>query len=203
MNLQDKINVIASVFGAKTGAKATSSCRGKWRGTVDYSIVFDNGVQIFIGNSSHKTGRNKFKQLVDETYVEYNPLTVHAAKEYALEQLKLRAPQDNAIAEQMGFLPYEVMSVELSSSEEGVLTGSYYVVLRIGENVVNHITSCLHYDIHNQKFAESVKNYYTAGGLKDEEVDYIFNGVGFSTKSPLYKVKSEMVFYKMVTGVAA
>ena len=48
--LQAKIDVIAQAFGCKTGEIHTSPCTGKWRGTSDMTIRFDNGASLFIGN---------------------------------------------------------------------------------------------------------------------------------------------------------
>lgn len=48
--LQAKIDVIAQAFGCKTGKIHTSPCSGKWRGTSDMTIHFDNGASLFIGN---------------------------------------------------------------------------------------------------------------------------------------------------------
>jgi hypothetical protein len=200
MTTQEKMNVIATVFGAKTGTKKHRCCTGKWKGTRDYSILFDNGEQLFIGNSIS----DKFERFVDETYEMYNPLTVREAKDYALEQLKKRAPQDNAIAEKLGFAPHEVLSVELITTDAGGYLGWYYIRLKVGDEIISHLETGLYYDIKGKKFSEKVKeNYYTAGGLKDDEVDYIFNGVGFSTKSPIYKPRIEMFLYKaLYTEVA-
>ena len=55
--LKEKIDVIAQTFGCKTGEIHTSPCTGKWRGTSDISIKFDNGASLFIGN--HLTPKAK------------------------------------------------------------------------------------------------------------------------------------------------
>ena len=39
----DKIGMIARTFGCASGIIESSPCRGKWRGTSDLSIRFDNG----------------------------------------------------------------------------------------------------------------------------------------------------------------
>jgi mRNA-degrading endonuclease YafQ of YafQ-DinJ toxin-antitoxin module len=44
MTTQEKMNVIATVFGAKTGTKKHRCCTGKWKGTRDYSILFDKRI---------------------------------------------------------------------------------------------------------------------------------------------------------------
>ena len=48
--MQEKIGVIAQAFGHTSGTIETSPCTGKWRGTSDISIRFDNGSSLFLGN---------------------------------------------------------------------------------------------------------------------------------------------------------
>ncbi|MDE7220748.1 MAG: hypothetical protein K2O45_14215, partial [Oscillospiraceae bacterium] len=48
--MRDKIGIIAQTFGCTSGKIKTSPCYGKWRGTSDMSIIFDNGVSLGIGN---------------------------------------------------------------------------------------------------------------------------------------------------------
>ena len=47
LSMQEKIGVIAQVFGAKSGKVVTSPCKGRWRGTSDISIRFDNNISLF------------------------------------------------------------------------------------------------------------------------------------------------------------
>ena len=200
MSLQRKMDAIANVFGAESGIKAFKRCGGKWFGTVDYAILFNNGERLWVGNS--RSGK-KFAELVDEDYETYNPAKVQETKDYALERLRKRASQDNAIAKKLGLKSYEVVSVELNTTGKGGYMGWYYVVLRIGKDTVNHVETGLKYDIQKHEIAETVKeNYHIACGVK-EEADYVFNGTGFSTKSPCYKLKSDMVFHKMLYSEVA
>ena len=55
--MQDKIGIIAQTFGCTSGEIETSLCYGKWRGTSDISIRFDNGRSLFLGN--HRTPQAK------------------------------------------------------------------------------------------------------------------------------------------------
>ena len=48
--MQDRIGIIAQAFGCTSGKIETSPCSGKWRGTSDISIRFDNGASLGIGN---------------------------------------------------------------------------------------------------------------------------------------------------------
>ena len=73
--LQGKIDIIAQAFGCKTGEIRTSPCTGKWRGTSDMSIHFDNGASLFIGN--HLTPKAKTVKVqtecVNSALVHFNP----------------------------------------------------------------------------------------------------------------------------------
>ena len=80
--MQAKIAAIAQAFGCKTGEIHTSPCTGKWRGTSDMTIRFDNGASLFIGN--HLTPKAKTVKVqtecVNRTLVQYNPDIVKATK---------------------------------------------------------------------------------------------------------------------------
>ena len=106
--LQAQIDVIAQAFGCKTGEIHTSPCTGKWRGTSDMTIRFDNGASLFIGN--HLTPKAKTVKVqtecVNRTLVQYNPEIVKATKEAALPVLLQREAKDNEIAAQKGLKPY-------------------------------------------------------------------------------------------------
>ena len=84
--LQDRIDVIARTFGCTTGKIETSPCRGKWRGTSDISIRFDNGASLCIGN--YRTPKAKTvrvqSECVNAVLVRYNPEIVQATKEAAM-----------------------------------------------------------------------------------------------------------------------
>jgi hypothetical protein len=195
MNTQEKIDAIASAFGACGGVKTWKRCTGKYAGTVDYSIIFDNGENLYVCNSC---AGPVFDKCVDELYNEYNFNTVQETKTIALNIFRKRSVTDNTIAKQMGLLPYEVRSVEMNIKQENGRMGWYYVVLMVGENIINHVDTGTNYDIRQRELSLNIKNpYFKAGGLKEDEIDYIFHNVGFSSKSPLYKMDKYTFYYKM------
>jgi len=197
MTTQNKMNAIASAFGAHHGEKTGKRCRGKYAGTVDYSISFDNGERLYVCNSG--SGRGAFDRCVDELYELYNSDSIAVTKAIALDKLRERSALDNAIAAQMGLLPYDVLSVEMNTTDQSGHMGWFYVVLMVGGNIVNHVDTGTCYDIRQRRLSDGIREtYFTAGGLRDGEADYVFNGVGFSSKSPLYKLSKATVFYKMV-----
>ena len=193
--LQAKIDVIAQAFGCKTGEIHTSPCTGKWRGTSDMTIRFDNGASLFIGN--HLTPKAKTVKVqtecVNRTLVQYNPEIVKATKEAALPALLQREATDNEIAAQKGLKPYTLLNVEFNEGADektGGYIGWYYVTLAVDGKICTHLETGLNHDIADGKVSDtpSRADYYPAGALKEADVDYVFNNVGFSSASTLYTV---------------
>jgi len=193
--LQAKIDVIAQAFGCKTGEIHTSPCTGKWRGTSDMTIRFDNGASLFIGN--HLTPKAKTVKVqtecVNRTLVQYNPEIVKATKEAALPALLQREVKDNEIAAQKGLKPYTLLNVEFNEGADektGGYIGWYYVTLAVDGKICTHLETGLNHDIASGKVSDTPTraDYYPAGALKEVDVDYVFNNVGFSSASTLYTV---------------
>ena len=193
--LQGKIDIIAQAFGCKTGEIRTSPCTGKWRGTSDMSIHFDNGASLFIGN--HLTPKAKTVKVqtecVNRALVRYNPEIVQATKEAALPVLLQREAKDNEIAAQKGLKPYTLLNVEFNDGADeqtGGYMGWYYVTLAVDGKICTHLETGLNYDIADGKVSDTPTraDYYPAGALKETDVDYVFNNVGFSSASTLYTV---------------
>ena len=193
LSTQEKIGVIAQAFGGTAGRIETSPCTGKWRCTSDISIRFDNGASLFLGNRLTPKAKTAAvqRELVNDTLLRYNPEIVSAAKEAALASLMEREAKDNAIAAQKGLKPYTLLNVEFNDgadSQSSGYMGWYYVTLAVDGNICSHIETGLNYDIADGKVsAEPTREkYFAAGALKDSEVDYVFNNVGFSSASGLY-----------------
>ena len=193
--LQGKIDIMAQAFGCKTGEIRTSPCTGKWRGTSDMSIHFDNGASLFIGN--HLTPKAKTVKVqtecVNSALVRYNPEIVQATKEAALPALLRREAKDNEIAAQKGLKPYTLLNVEFhdgADEQTGGYMGWYYVTLAVDGKICTHLETGLNYDIADGKVSDTPTraDYYPAGALKETDVDYVFNNVGFSSASTLYTV---------------
>ena len=191
--LQSKIDIIAHAFGCRTGTIRTSPCRGKWRGTSDMFICFDNDAKLFIGNRltpKAKTVKVQ-KEYVDRTLVAYNPEIVQITKEVALSVLLQREVKDNKVALAKGLKPYTLLNVEFRdaiSLGNSPYMGWYYVTLAVNGKIRAHLESGLQYEIADGKVSSTLTrdNYYVAGALKESDVDYVFDNVGFSSKSSLY-----------------
>ena len=193
LSTQEKIGVIAQAFGGTAGRIETSPCTGKWRGTSDISIRFDNGASLFLGNRLTPKAKTAAvqRELVNDTLLRYNPEIVSATKEAALASLMEREAKDNAIAAQKGLKPYTLLNIEFNDgadSQSSGYMGWYYVTLAVDGNICSHIETGLNYDIADGKVSvePTREKYFAAGALKDSEVDYVFNNVGFSSASGLY-----------------
>ena len=193
--LQDKIGIVAQAFGGTEGKIETSPCTGKWRGTSDISIKFDNGASLFIGN--HRTPQAKTARVQNEcvnaALVRYNPEIIAATKEAAIAALRAQETKDNEIAAQKGLKPYTLLNVEFNDGTDEKSSGHmgwYYVTLAVGGEIHSHIETGLNYAISDGKVSEmpTREDYFAAGALKESDVDYIFNNVGFSSTSDLYSL---------------
>ena len=187
--------MIAQCFGSTTGKIETSPCSGKWRGTSDVSIRFDTGTSLFIGNQATPKAKTKAVQqeLVNTALVQYNPEIIDAAKETALAALMEREAKDNAIAAERGLQTYTLLGVEFNDGTDDKISGYmgwYYVTLAVDGKICSHMETGLNHDIAAGRVstAPTRENYYTAGALKESDVDYVFNNVGFSSISELYSL---------------
>ena len=193
LSLQDKIDVIAQTFGYKTGEIRTSPCTGKWRGTSDMFIRFDNGETLCIGNRLTPDAQKAEVRMecVNGMLARYNPEIVQVTKETALPSLLRRETKDNEIAAQKGLKPYTLLNVEFNDrgdEQAGIYMGWYYVTLAVDGRICTHMETGLYHAIADGKVSDTPTraDYFTAGGLKEPDVDYVFNNVGFSSTSALY-----------------
>ena len=193
--MREKIGIIAQAFGYSSGHIETSPCSGKWRGTSDIYIRFDNGATLGIGNDSTPKAKTAKVQneLVNAVLTRYNPEIVAEAKETALAALRVREARDNEVAARKGLKPYTLLNVELyddSGAENGGYRGWYYVTLAVDGKIHAHLETGLNHEIAFGKVGEipARESYFTAGGLKEADVDYVFNNVGFSTASGMYSL---------------
>ena len=195
LSMQERIDIIAQSFGCTSGRIGTSPCTGKWRGTSDISIKFDNGTSLFIGN--HRTPQAKTAKVqnecVNSALVRYNPEIIKATKEAATSALRKQEAKDNEIAAQKGLKPYTLLNVEFNDGTDEKSSGHmgwYYVTLAVDGKIHAHIETGLNYAILDGKVNETPtrEDYFVAGALKESDVDYVFNNTGFSSTSSLYSL---------------
>jgi len=191
--MQDRIKIIAETFGCKTASIRTSPCGGKWRGTSDISLEFDNGSSLGIGN--YRTPQAKTaaiqNECVNNTLASYNPEILAEIKTKIMPALLKREAVDNEIAAQKGLKPYTLLNVELndgSDKDSSGYLGWYYATVAVDGKIFALVETGLNYDIAKGELSESRSNYFVAGALKDNEADFVFDNVGHSSISQLYKL---------------
>ncbi len=186
--LQDRLNIIAKTFNCETASIKTIPCSGKYRGYSDIYIALDNGASLGIG--TRRTPQAKTAKVINEcvnnTLTEYNPEIVSELKAKATDALSKRQIEDNMVAEEKGLKPYKFLSVELNAGSEqasGGYLGWYYARLEIDGKTIDFLETGLCSDIERGVLSEHISrpNYFVAGGLRDDEVDFVFNNVGHSS----------------------
>ena len=125
--------------------------------------------------------------------VRFNPEIIRVAKETAYTALKERELQDNAIAGEKGLKPYTLLNVEFNDGTDQQSSGYigwYYATLAVDGKICTHLETGLKHDIASGSVSPTPtrENYYAAGALKESDVDYVFNNVGFSSASDLYSL---------------
>ena len=193
--LQNKLNLIAAAFNCQTAKVETNLCRGKYRGYSDIYIKLDNGASLAIG--MHRTPQAKTAKVqnecVNNTLARYNTEIVHEAKTLATAALTKREAADNAAAAQKGLKPYTFLNVELNDgadSESGGYLGWYYVTLAVDGKIFAFVETGLNYDTARGVLSEHSNrpHYFTAGGLRESDVDFVFNNVGHSSHNGSHQV---------------
>ena len=175
-----------SAFG-KPATLVKTRCFGKWAGSTDYQIRIGDSL-LGVGNST--AGQDYLNQHIVDIVEVFEIFAKRKAE--ILEKIKSLQPFDDALADKMGLQKYDVLDVNFAKS--GQFIGWFYVTLRVGDKIINHITTGLDYKIRqylkeNEEFSLEGKKYYTAGGLADSMVDFVFHGSGFSTKSKMYTLE--------------
>lgn len=180
---QNNMDKLAQLFGATTGTKIGSPCGGKWAGTTDYSIKFDNEAKMFISN-----GMKSFDEILEIYISQYKNFILN--KEKIVSAFKEMSIRDNKIAKEKGLKPYTVLDIDFYKGNSGHL-GWFYIVLEVGEKTFKMIETNMGYAIANNKLEDYLKgreNYFVAGAIKESDSDYVFGNVGFSSEGTLYKL---------------
>ncbi len=192
--LDERLGLIARTFGCKQARVETSDCGGKWQGYTDIYIVFDNGLNIGIGNcpTPQAKSADTVNGFVNDTLARYHPDIVKEAKERATAAFLECEAADNLIAAKKMLIPYTFLNVELIDGSDNAYAGYmgwYYVTLAVEGKIFGHLESGLASDISCGTVAGrgAIDGYHVAGGLKEDDVDYVLGNVGFSSESGLNK----------------
>ena len=187
LSLQGKVAVLAQTFGKKSGTIQSTPCFGKWRGSSDVVIRFDDGTSLFVGITLTPKAKTVSwrTEYIDGLLTQYNPEIIAEKKAYALPILLEREKLDAAVAKEKGLPPYKVLTVEMQTDDYSL--GWYYVTLEINGKIHPHRETGLDYAISKGNLqAAPSRPYFISGATDPSNVDYVFDNVGFSTKDNLY-----------------
>lgn len=185
---QARMNHLAALFGAHKGEKVGSSCSGKWAGTSDYSVKFDNGYQFYISN-----GMKYFDEELEDKVNIYEGF--YSRRNDIVSILREMETEDNKVAAEKGLKSYHVVDADFIRKSD-LFQGWFYAVIEVdGERTTIQETG-LHCSIRNycsdgnknHLLSETSSKYFVAGGV--EKPDFVFHNVGFSIGS--YSVKEEL-----------
>ena len=177
--LAAKMNRLAHCFNSKTGVKIGVPCRGKWRGTTDYSVRFDDGTSFFVSN-----GMKYFEERLDEMLTVYEGF--EEMKPHILKKLQDMESKDNEIASQKGLKNYHIRGIDYSKGRN--FMGWFYLSIDIEGEITTQLETGLNYAIRKAITEKDIspiannfrENYFVAGGV--EEPEYVFHNVGHNTR---------------------
>lgn len=175
------VNELARLVGCGTYKKISHHCTGKWRGTIDHGLEFDNGCHIFISN-----GMAGF----EERAIEYirKIKTLRENREKYIELLSARIAIDNETAVAEGLQQVKLIDVNVNTGLQDSFLWNY-LLLEVGGRHFRHIETSLNYALAQNTLEDYIagKNrLFTAGAVN--KPDYIITNVRFNSKDDLYKI---------------
>lgn len=177
-----KMDHLAKLYGYEHGTITKCACRGKWRGTYDYSVDFGNGESKYLSN-----GMTNFDLALDYEIesLEY----MIQKKDFLMEKLREIKKRDDLLATKMNLTPYEIMDVDFT--KRGFMKGAGYLVLSLNQKETTLLETSLSYALRGDEayWNKTERPYFVAGGLLEKNVDFVFNGVGFSSAVDMYKAE--------------
>lgn len=162
--------------------KIANRCTGKWRGTIDYSLVFDNKIKLFISNGMENFN-SRVKSISDDI------ISFKENKANLLIQLKDRIIHDNKIASKIGLYEVEILDVDICTDNELYCTWPY-IHMRVNGIEFFFVETGLKYALYKNNLAEYLKrkmpHISTASAV--EKPTFIFSNIKYSHIDELYKI---------------
>ena len=176
-----KMNQLAEMFGARSGEIVGSSCSGKWAGTTDYSVKFNNGNEVFISN-----GMKDFNNKLDYLLSIYGNFA--KKKTEILSILREMEKTDAVTAAENGLKSYHVIDVDYQKNSNHC-NGWFYAIIEVDGVTTTIQETGLHCSIRsfchdgnkNHLFSEMSSKYHVAGGV--ENPAFVWHGYGFEIGS--------------------
>lgn len=176
------LDQLTALIGRKNWTRISSPCTGKWKGTIDYGVQFDDGLCHFISNGMTNFEENISAQI---SYIQ----DIQNNREKYLQILRDQALRDNAVAEAEGLYPVSVIDMGIHTESEHNFLWSYLILEVHGKRfkfIESGLNCHLKMKILEKWIEKCRKPIFTAGAVQNP--DHIFGNVRFSSTDRLYKI---------------
>ena len=182
-------NELCALLGHSSWTKEGSRCTGKWAGTTDYYLRWDDGTRMFITN-----GMACFEEHVRKTVEMIKRTRNKEHQEAVMEVLREYERDDAVMAKENGLKSYHVLGlIEIIDNIGSIWWG---LRLDIEGQTIDFRESGLDLDIQRgadklreTKEREAGCKLWTAGGV--DTPDYVIHGVGHCTTYDCYRPDPE------------
>lgn len=149
---------LTKLLGKSSFTQTKKACTGKYRGSYDYSLTFEDGSRFYIS-----TGKTLYLSRLEEAVAHYQYYRDHYEELVCLTQQVIE--RDNRQAEEMGLMP--VSFEELKLFEEKRTDHEFWIGLRLKQNGVEftHFNTNFFYACMGNSFAEKGLEHYFANLL--------------------------------------
>ena len=188
---------LCALMGHKSWTKTGTRCTGKWAGTTDYWLTWENGERMFITN-----GMTYFEEKVRET-VEMIKRTRNKEHQAALMEVLREYEKDDAVlAKECGMKSYKVLGLIECLGEPQFNSIWWGVRIDVDGKTIDFVETGLCYDImagadklRETKEREKGRKPWVAGAVT--KPDYIIHGVMHETEYRCYCAdnKGTVIFY--------
>lgn len=174
---------LAQLLGYSDFIKIGHKCTGKWKGTTDYSLVFDGKTTLFISN-----GMDYFFETVKQ-YIQDLQSFVKNKKEM-IQTISKQIEKDNLKAEQEGLLPVKFISLNINTMPD-ISYLEAYICMEVAGCQFNFVETEFNDAVFQNELSpyfkiQNTQNIYTAGAV--QKPTFIFGNVRYSHVDKLYKL---------------
>ena len=175
---------LTNLLGFTSYQKIGSRCCGKYKGTTDYSLVFDNKVCFFISNGMSSFSERLIEHIRDVTIFQNH-------KEEMFQAVCRQVEQDNLTARKEGLLAVKCLSLEICKTSTIYFLWPY-IRMEVGGQQFDFIETGFTMAIFRNELEKhfqwaNARDTFTAGAV--EKPSFIFQNVRFSHLDGLHKIK--------------
>lgn len=188
---------LCALLGHKSWTKTGSRCTGKWAGTTDYSLTWEDGTRMFVSN-----GMTYFEKEVSET-IDMLKRTRNKENQQAIMEVLWEYEADDArMAKEAGLQDYKVLGLVEIVERGGTGIIWWGARLKVGDRIVDFRETGLSCDImagadklRETKEREKGRKLWTAGGVKTP--NYVIHGVAHDMDYGCYRARGDerITFY--------